>query len=422
MKMPKAWYQFKNEAASPTVAEIHIIDFIGDWYDEFYKQFGYETGVTAKSFVDELAELPASVATIKVYINSPGGDVFGGLNIANALREQAMSKGRIVEVTVTGVAASIASVIAMAGSKVIMADNALMMVHQPWSFAVGNAAEMRKQAETLDTITTSLVATYQWHSALSTDAITALLTAETWMTADDAIANGFATEKIEGLKAAASINPRALATLKVPEQFRARVQAFLAPADEVKVVTCDCASDCPCQNGGVCGENCSTCKDGCSCTATDGGAKNLKTPPAAPAPKAATVAEVVGACKAAGFDSLDVAAELLDAGATLEQATARVTEIQAARTAAASRATEIRALCANAKLPEMADGYVNGGMTPADVRVHLTTVTAKLDVARIDAGLSLDEHRKVSSKSALSAADIYAARNAARTGATTKEK
>lgn len=367
----KNWYQFKNETTASNVAEIHIIDFIGDWYDEFYKQFGYETGVTAKSFVDELAKLPATVDTIRVYINSPGGDVFGSLNIANALREQAMSKGRTVETIVTGVAASIASVIAMAGSKVTMNDNALMMIHQPWSVAIGNAAEMRKQADTLDTITTSLVASYQWHSTLSADEIIALLSAETWMTADEAVAGGFATDKVEGLKAAASINPKTLAALKVPEQYRDRVQALLQPAESPAKTADDVIED----------------------RVTD----------------AFNALEVVDICEAGGCPEL--ARALIQDKATPEQATARVTAAKQQKTAAAARASEIRALCATAKLPDLADGYVNGGMTPADVRTHLTTVTAKLDSAAIDAGLKPDAGSLTKQAAALSASAIYAKRN-----------
>src|SRR5262249_31261956 len=150
---PRQWFNIATSDETPTVADIHIIDYIGGWDDDWLaRNWGYEMGVTAKQFVEDLAAIPAGVATLKVHINSPGGDVQAGINIANALREQQVSKGRTVETFVDGIAASIASAIAMAGSKVHMADNALLMVHNPWSLAIGNAGEMRKVADILDTM------------------------------------------------------------------------------------------------------------------------------------------------------------------------------------------------------------------------------------------------------------------------------
>jgi ATP-dependent Clp protease protease subunit len=115
----------------------------------------------------------------------------------------------------------------MAGSKIHIADNALVMVHHPYTISVGNAAEMRKMADTLDQIAEAIIATYRWHSELSEDEIRQLMDAETWMDADTAIANGFATEKVEGLQVAASIDARAMAKFKVPAEFKARVDALL---------------------------------------------------------------------------------------------------------------------------------------------------------------------------------------------------
>lgn len=341
---PRHWFRFENTASDPTVAEIQIIDVIGDWIDEMINDYyGVAATVTAKAFVDQLAKLPEAVSTINVHINSPGGDVFAALNIANALRDQQLSKGRTVNTIIDGLAASAASVIAMAGKTVRMADNALLMIHNPWTVAVGEAADMRKMADTMDTVRGSLIATYQWHAALEPTAIAALMDAETWMTADQALASGFVTEKVEGLKAAASIDRRATATLKVPDQFRARVDALLAPA------------------------------------------------PAAPtaAPVAASAEDVLRACTDAGLD-LAFTNGLIAAKGTPEQVTARVADEKTRRAAVAARATEITALCTAAKVPELAAGYIAGAMAASDVRVHLTTITAKLDKAEIDASLHPD--------------------------------
>lgn len=327
-------------SADPSVVDIHIIDIIGDWVDELINEcWGMTATVTAKGFIKQLAELPAAVTSIRLHINSPGGDVFAGLNIANALRDQQTSKGRTVETYIDGLAASIASVIAMAGSKVHIADNALVMVHNPWSVAVGNAAEMRKTADTLDTVRNTIVATYKWHSTEDDAALIALMDAETWMDADEAIAHGFATEKVDGLKAAASIDARATTKLSVPERFKARVDALLKPET--------------------------------------------------PAPVAATAIEIVRACNAAGCQ--EDAEGLIARGATLAEVTTHVDATKARKAAAASRAAEIRAICAAAKLDTLADGYIAGTMATSDVRAHLVTITARMDKAEIDAGLQPDK-------------------------------
>lgn len=353
------WFKVLNVADDPSVAEIQIIDFIGGWDDDWIaRNFGYDMGVTAKAFVDQLAKLEDSVKTIRVHINSPGGDAWAGVNIANALRQQSQ-KGRTVECYIDGIAASAASIVAMAGSKVVMADNALMMVHNPYTFALGDANEMRKVADMLDSVRNQAVATYRWHSELEAEAIVKLLDAETWMDADAAIENGFATEKVEGLKAAASISPKAMDRLKVPPQFSERVKAFIKPD------------------------------------------------PTAPA--AASALEVVRACREA--DCPEFAEALLESGATADQVKAKVAETKTAKAVAAARAKEIRALCDTAKQPELADGYINGAMSVADVRNHLTIVTAKVDAERvIDSSLDPAAQTRNGQRKTSSAAEIYAMR------------
>jgi len=329
------WFRFQNVATDPTVAEIHVIDIIGDWIDEIINEFwGMTATLTAKGFLDQLAALDAGVQTIRVHINSPGGDVFAAANIANALRDQQLSKGRTVETVVDGLAASAASVIAMAGSRVTMADNALMMIHQPWSGAVGNAAELRRIADTLDTVTATIVATYQWHSELNSDEIVALLDAETWMTADEAVAKGFATDKLAGLKAAASIDARVAGKLRIPDKYRDRVQAFIAPT------------------------------------------------PAEPVK--ATALEIVRACA----DAPELAEELISAGATLEQVNAKVATAKAGKQAEAARVATITALCGEFKQPELAASYIGGGMPVEQVRAQLAVIRGKQDTIEIDGGLN----------------------------------
>lgn len=356
----KSWFRFENAAADPTVAEIHIIDFIGSWgQDLMNRYYGEQIGVTARAFVEQLAALPEAVKTIKVHINSPGGDVQAGVNIANALREQ-QSKGRSVETFIDGIAASIASVIAMAGSKVHIADNALVMIHNPYTVGIGNAAEMRKTADVLDAIRGQIIATYKWHSSLDDAAIAALMDAETWMDATEAIDRGFATDKVEGLQAAASIDPRAVGALKVPEKFKARVDALLAKPE-------------PRQD-----------------------------------PVAAGTDDVLRLCADAGLD-LAFARTLIDSKATLADVTAKVAGEKGRRAAAATRATEIRAACALANLPELAEGYIGGAMTLDAVKAHLAALRPKLDKAEIDGGL--DPSQGGRPKARIDVAAVYAARN-----------
>lgn len=345
----REWFRVENAANDPSTVDIHIIDFIGGWVDDWMNRFfDEEMSTTARSFVEKLAALDDGVKTIRVHINSPGGDVFAALNIANALRDQ-QAKGRTVETIIDGLAASAASIIAMAGSTVRMADNALLMIHNPWTRAVGEAKDLRQVADELDKIRGAIVATYQWHSDLDAAAIEALMDAETWLDAEEAVAQGFATERVEGLKAAATIDPRAGRALNVPERFRDRVAAYLRTEEPTP--------------------------------------EPAPAPAAAPdpAPDPAPAVEVLRLCREAGC--LDLAEELVTAALPLEQVQAKVSQARAEREAASRREQEIRSACALAKCPELADGYVRGGMSVADVKAHLTVITAKIDHTEIDGSL-----------------------------------
>lgn len=132
------------------------------------------------------------VKNVTVHINSPGGDVMAGAEIYSALREHSLNGKGIVTVIVTALAASAASVIAMAGDKILMSPTAYMMIHNPWSMAVGDAREMRKTARTLDIISEGLINAYQQRTGKSRDELKRMLEAETWMSAGTAVTEGFA--------------------------------------------------------------------------------------------------------------------------------------------------------------------------------------------------------------------------------------
>lgn len=191
-------------------AEILIYDGIGQdfWGD----------GVTAKGFDKELKAL-GSPKNITVRINSGGGDVFDGIAIYNALSRHSARK----TVCVDGLAASIASVIAMAGDEIIMGDGTFLMIHNAWSFAIGNAAEMRRTADLLDSVSGQISSIYVNRTGQSEKAVRAMMDAETWMDAADAVSKGFASkrDKDHG-RVAAAINARAFRNL--PPALAAQVR------------------------------------------------------------------------------------------------------------------------------------------------------------------------------------------------------
>lgn len=183
--------------------ELWIYDIIGEGF--------FESGVTAKSVRDELAGMDKK-QRVHVRVNSPGGDVFEAVAIRAQLEQWAAG----VDVSVDGLAASAASYIATVGESVSMAEGSMFMVHDPWTVAIGNAAEMQKAAATLDKIADSLVGAYSRKSGKSADEVRDTMRAETWMTADEAIAYGLADAKSESAAAAFAI-PKAFGFKHPPQ-------------------------------------------------------------------------------------------------------------------------------------------------------------------------------------------------------------
>lgn len=165
-------------------AEVLVYEQIGeDWYGN---------GVTAKKFREELQAL-GDLDEITIRVNSPGGEVFDGFAIYNELRA---NKARKV-VHIDGLAASIASVIAMAGDEIVMGLGAMMMIHDPWTYAWGNSTQMREQADVLDKVKVGLVDAYAgFNGVKDRTEIESLMTAETWFTASEAVEAGFATRLV----------------------------------------------------------------------------------------------------------------------------------------------------------------------------------------------------------------------------------
>jgi ATP-dependent Clp protease protease subunit len=160
-----------------TVGELHIYGDIG-W-----------GGVTESDVAAKLATLK-SAKSLSLYLNSPGGDVTAGNAIFNMLQR---FNGEVT-VHVDGLAASIASIIAMAGDKIITAANALWMIHDPWIGIRGTAGDLRSAAEVLDKVRETLIQTYATRTKADKKKIGEWMAAETWMTAEEAKARGFTDE------------------------------------------------------------------------------------------------------------------------------------------------------------------------------------------------------------------------------------
>ena len=197
--------RFEYNAKSDTV-ELYIYDIVGaDFFGE---------GVTAKSTAEVLKEAKSAKA-INVRINSPGGDVFEGMAIRNLL----VQSGKKVTVDIDGLAASIASVIAMAGSEIRMAEGGMMMIHDAWAGTIGNSDELRKTADVLDQISGEIAGIYARRVISDEKAMRKLMKAETWMTASDAMEQGFITAVAEPMRMAASIDPKRFKYQNIPQQF-----------------------------------------------------------------------------------------------------------------------------------------------------------------------------------------------------------
>lgn len=159
-------------------------------YGDIVDYSWYEDDVSANDIRKKLSE--SNAKTINVHINSLGGDTYTGIAIYNLLREK--SKTAKIITYVDAIAASAASIIAMAGDKVIMPSNTLMMIHNCWTFGVGNANELRKTASDMDKIMNAVIQCYLSKVNIAEDELRNLLDEETYLTADEALEKGFCDE------------------------------------------------------------------------------------------------------------------------------------------------------------------------------------------------------------------------------------
>ena len=198
----KTFYAFKNEATD--TPELTIFNEVGFWGD------------SAKGFYNQLKGIKAE--KIKVMINSPGGSVVDGYAIYNMLRAHPAD----IEVHIVGIAASIASVIAMAGDKICMPENSLMFIHQPLVGIQGNAEEHRKVADDLDKLSEGIMNIYMARSHIDRPTLQRMMDEETLLTAKEAKRFGMCDEVIPEMKAAAK------ADFKVEDHFSKELAAKIS--------------------------------------------------------------------------------------------------------------------------------------------------------------------------------------------------
>jgi len=188
---PKAakWFDFRN--VKDESADLYIYDVVGDSW----------SGTDAATLVKEIKAQKGKA--LNVHINSPGGSVFDGYAVFNSLK----AHDGVVTTYVDGMAASIASIIALAGTKIVIAKNGMMMIHNPLCYCFGTAAEIRKQADVLDQIKETLINTYVTRTGKTREVISAAMDDETYFSADQAKDYGLVDEITGALQMAACVKP-----------------------------------------------------------------------------------------------------------------------------------------------------------------------------------------------------------------------
>lgn len=201
-----SWYSIK--ALAPRAVEILLYDEIGAW------------GITAQAFAKDL-KAAGDVKAITLRIHSPGGDVFDGQAIYNLLKNHPAR----IEVFIDGLAASMASIVAMAGDVITMPENAMVMVHNPWGIQGGDSQAMKAYAEVLEKVENQLADIYATKTGRTVDDVKALMKNETWMTGREAVEAGFADQLTEPLAVAASLTSNRLKEFKnMPEALKALLE------------------------------------------------------------------------------------------------------------------------------------------------------------------------------------------------------
>ena len=351
----KHWYSLKARGEAETRSiEVYVYGEIGTW------------GITANQFVRDLAALDDGVSPIVVAFNSVGGDLFDGLAIHNALsRLGERCTGRV-----DALAASAASVAVCGAHKVVIASNAMLMIHNPWTYAAGDAEDLRKVATALDQAMEAIIAAYKAKAPdIDEVELRRMVNAETWLTASEAVALGLADEVGEGLTVKACVGQGS-----VLQRFQHAPQALLAQLEEPPEPTPEPMAPEP------------------------------VIPPIVDSAKLALL--ITQSCNTAGISNL--IESLISTTNLVDEATVN---------AAITNAKAVRDLCVAARLPEFTQEFVAAGLSAEAVRGRLFDKLVSGGGFEIDNSLPIndDPAPKTQAKQPDSNA-IYAARRAAQTG------
>ena len=351
----KHWYSLKASGEAETRSiEVYVYGEIGTW------------GITANQFVRDLAAIDDGVSPIVVAFNSIGGDLFDGLAIHNALsRLGERCTGRV-----DALAASAASVAVCGAHKVVIASNAILMIHNPYTYASGDAEDLRKVAAVLDQATEVIIAAYKSKSPnIDEVELRRLVNAETWLTASEAVALGLADEVGAGLTVKACVGQGS-----VLQRFQHAPQALLAQLEDPPEPTPEPIPPEP------------------------------EKPPIADSAKLALL--ITQSCNAAGISNL--IESLISATKLVDEATVN---------AALTNAKAVRDLCVAARLPEFTQEFVAAGLSAEAVRGRLFDKLVSGGGFEIDNSLRInDDPAPKTQANQPDTNAIYAARRAAQTG------
>ena len=353
----KHWYSLKasGEAEARSI-EVYVYGEIGTW------------GITANQFVRDLAALDDGVSPIVVAFNSVGGDLFDGLAIHNALsRLGERCTGRV-----DALAASAASVAVCGAHKVVIASNAMLMIHNPWTYAAGDAEDLRKVATALDQAMEAIIAAYKAKAPdIDEVELRRMVNAETWLTANEAVALGLADSVGEGVSVKACLGQGGAL-----QRYQHAPQALLAQLEEPPEPE----------------------------PTPEPVKPEPENPPIVDSAKLALL--ITQSCNTAGISNL--IESLISTTKLADEATVN---------AAITNAKSVRDLCVAARLPEFTQEFVAAGLSADAVRGRLFDKLVKGGGFEIDNSLPIsdDPAPKTQAKQPDTNA-IYAARRAAQTG------
>lgn len=344
------WYSIRAVGeAEQQIIEIYVYGEIGYW------------GVTSGDFIRDLKAKDDGASPVYVYFDSIGGDLFDGIAIHNTL----LGLGERCTAKIVGACFSSASVAACGAHRVEMADNALFMIHNPWTFAAGNASELRQVADMMDKALEGIVASYQRRPlAIDETELRRLINEETWLTPSEAKDHGFVDEIMAGDQAKISNHAHG----KILNRYRNTPQAAL---------------------------------DLLASSSPDPEPAPEPEPTPDPEPDAATLAvELAAACKEAGLSNYT---DLLIKASGLQSRAAIQAEV--------ARAKAVHDLCVVAKLPDEAEQLIKDGIDADGAKLKLyDKVVANSGKVHINNQPPLEDHPPAPPTKAADPGAIYASR------------